>query len=271
MITDAVSRNGHEVTLIGAPVVIDGRSYSAFIVRDVQTSANRFAVVDAITQQVFSAEVRLDNPASGHPRYEDLVRYNTLTQGALYQPFTALASRWAAIVNDATSNTGLWYLPAIVDINEWYRTRVGFDPATTPLAILAVSAPIDRFSEQPAILNTVAGSGNTPERSGWVAASDVTGDPDAQIPTNAFRVQADVTLDAEWTATLTDPSGTVVSTIASTPGQVEPLDTVFFFTDQADPDMSSLPSLAKAAAVVGSGGNYPDAGGLHRSAQSCTR
>jgi len=189
-IKDAVNA-GCEVTILEMPIQISGAgdsNYVGYIKRDVDTGASDFVVYDATLEKVTGSEQKNDlitpvelllDCCCTCDRYDDI------------KAVVTSAAKWLKVVEGATTNTGLSYLPAIVDINRWFQTRAEFDPVTTVASVLAVTGPMAQLSQQAGIFNVQAGAGSNGqlEQYDWVSAD-----------ANEFIIRADVTHDAAWQA-----------------------------------------------------------------------
>jgi len=195
-----------EITIPKNPVQIANITdcnYIGYILRDIKTSASDFVLYDVGLIQT------IGNIGSGERIGAELIN-NSLTPVQLLRTcdpnsdpnhYNALrdivdsTAFWLKVTEGATTNAGLSYLPAIIDINRWFETRTELDPVTTVASVLAVTSPITRLSEQSAILNVEAGAGSDGEivqpRSNWV-----------RNDANEFIIHADVTRDVQWQATI---------------------------------------------------------------------
>ncbi|MHC4739164.1 MAG: hypothetical protein ACYS9Y_09705 [Planctomycetota bacterium] len=188
-----------EITIPKTAVQIADSNYVGYIARDIETSASDFVLYD----------VELDKIASGELKETSLIPEQLIITSdptsdpngyAALENVVDLTAAWLKVTEDATTNAGLSYLPAIIDINRWFQSRTELDPTeldpvTTVASVLAVTNPITRLSVHSAILNVQAGSGTNGtirnSRSNWVSAD-----------ANEFIINADVTRDAQWQANI---------------------------------------------------------------------
>ncbi len=221
-ILDAVNA-GLEVTVPESPVSINGVSHYGYIKRDLDTSASDF-VLDGLSggQQINPSLTTADLLQESGASFQ-------LAASRFLSIVTPVAS-WLRVAEDATTSAGLSYLPAITSINAWYQNRTSLDPVTTIAAAIAVSGPITRISVEPAILNVVA----APELIS----------PNGDGRNDALRIQADVTRNAVWTATIRNAQN---QSVFSTSGSTPTLDVTF---NQLVPDGSYKMELTAVAGAV---------------------
>lgn len=180
-IRNAVNAN-IEVTVPECAVPLNGTEYFAYVKRDIATSASEFYLdsrggeMKNVTLK--ATDLLLDGSASS---------YNTVAKSM---------ADWLNVAVDSTTQAGLAYLPAITALNSWYAKRTELDPVTTIAAIIAVSGPITKVYNQPAILNVVTG--------------DKLISPNGDGIKDSFTLKADVTKGATWKWQVTNPAGTVI-------------------------------------------------------------
>ena len=187
-IRNAVNAN-MEVTAPECPVPLNSHEYYAYVKRDIITNASDFV---------------LSKLAGGETVNASLKASDLLADGsaANYKLVMAPVADWLKVAEDSTTNAGLAYLPAITALNNWYANRAELDPVTTIAAIIAVSGPITRVYNQPAILNVVTG--------------DKLISPNGDGIKDSFTFKADVTKGAAWKWQITNPQGTVILTEENT-------------------------------------------------------
>ena len=168
-IRNAVNAN-IEVTVPESAVLLNGTEYFAYVKRDIATSASEFYL----------------DSRGGEMKNVSLKATDLLMNGSAdsYQAVTKSMSDWLNVAVDSTTNAGLAYLPAITALNSWYAKRTTLDPVTTIAAIIAVSGPITKVYNQPAILNVVTG--------------DKLISPNGDGVKDSFTLQAVVTRNAAW-------------------------------------------------------------------------
>lgn len=168
-IRNAVNAN-IEVTVPECAVPLNGTEYFAYVKRDIATSASEFYLdsrggeMKNVTLK--ATDLLLDGSASS---------YNTVAKSM---------ADWLNVAVDSTTQAGLAYLPAITALNSWYAKRTELDPVTTIAAIIAVSGPITKVYNQPAILNVVTG--------------DKLISPNGDGIKDSFTLSAVVTRNAAW-------------------------------------------------------------------------
>lgn len=168
-IRNAVNAN-IEVTVPECAVPLNGTEYFAYVKRDIATSASEFYLdsrggeMKNVTLK--ATDLLLDGSASS---------YNTVAKSM---------ADWLNVAVDSTTQAGLAYLPAITTLNSWYAKRTELDPVTTIAAIIAVSGPITKVYNQPAILNVVTG--------------DKLISPNGDGIKDSFTLSAVVTRNAAW-------------------------------------------------------------------------
>lgn len=168
---------------------LNSHEYYAYAKRDITTNASDFV---------------LSKLAGGETVNASLKASDLLADGsaANYKLVMAPVADWLKVAEDSTTNAGLAYLPAITALNNWYANRAELDPVTTIAAIIAVSGPITRVYNQPAILNVVTG--------------DKLISPNGDGIKDSFTFKADVTKGATWKWQITNPQGTVILTEENT-------------------------------------------------------
>lgn len=221
------TNGGCEITIPDTAVQIDDVgdcSYVGYIKRDIETGASDFVLYDVDSDQIAGALLMDDSltPAqllltcdpNSYP-----ARYNALKE------LVTSTAMWLKVAEDATTNAGLSYLPAIVDINRWFESRRELDPVTTVASVLAVTGPVTRLTSQAGILNVTAGAGSNGQiiQSNWVG-----------IDANEFIIYADVTRNAQWQANIykygqTEPNKSMV-------GSEPNLAAIFTFDDHCNDD-----------------------------------
>ena len=181
-IRNAVNAN-MEVTVPETVVPLNGQDYYAYVKRDIATNSSDF-VLDAL--------------AGGEMVNASLKASDLLMDGSAnnYKLIMTPMVDWLKVAEDSTTNAGLAYLPAITALNNWYANRSDLDPVTTIAAIIAVSGPITKVYNQPAILNVVTG--------------DKLISPNGDGIKDSFTLRADVTKGATWKWQVTNPAGTVI-------------------------------------------------------------
>ena len=181
-IRNAVNAN-MEVTVPESAVPLNGQDYYAYVKRDIATNSSSFV---------------LDTLAGGEMVNASLKASDLLLDGASanYKLIMTPMVDWLKVAEDSTTNAGLAYLPAITALNNWYANRAELDPVTTIAAIIAVSGPITKVYNQPAILNVVTG--------------DKLISPNGDGIKDSFTLKADVTKGATWKWQVTNPAGTVI-------------------------------------------------------------
>ena len=181
-IRNAVNAN-MEVTVPESAVPLNGQDYYAYVKRDIATNSSSFV---------------LDTLAGGEMVNASLKASDLLLDGssANYKLIMTPMVDWLKVAEDSTTNAGLAYLPAITALNNWYANRAELDPVTTIAAIIAVSGPITKVYNQPAILNVVTG--------------DKLISPNGDGIKDSFTLKADVTKGATWKWQVTNPAGTVI-------------------------------------------------------------
>lgn len=172
-----------EVTVPEEPVPLNGVNYYAYMKRDIDTSAVEFVLGtlgggEVINKSLKATDLLLDGSSSS------------------YKAIARQMADWLNIAEDSTTNAGLAYLPAITAIRKWNANRASLDPVTIPASILALSSPITKVYNQPAILNVVTG--------------DKLISPNGDGIKDAFTFSAVVTRNATWKWQITNPSGAVV-------------------------------------------------------------
>jgi len=172
-----------EVTVPEEPVPLNGVNYYAYMKRDIDTSAVEFVLGtlgggEVINKSLKATDLLLDGAS------------------ASYKAIARQMADWLNIAEDSTTNAGLAYLPAITAIRKWNANRASLDPVTIPASILALSSPITKVYNQPAILNVVTG--------------DKLISPNGDGVKDAFTFSAVVTRNATWKWQITNPAGTVV-------------------------------------------------------------
>ena len=172
-----------EVTVPEEPVPLNGVNYYAYMKRDIDTSAVEFVLGtlgggEVINKSLKATDLLLDGAS------------------ASYKAIARQMADWLNIAEDSTTNAGLAYLPAITAIRKWNANRASLDPVTIPASILALSSPITKVYNQPAILNVVTG--------------DKLISPNGDGIKDAFTFSAVVTRNATWKWQITNPSGAVV-------------------------------------------------------------
>ena len=180
-IRNAVNAN-IEVTVPECAVPLNGTEYFAYVKRDIATSASEFYLDSRggeMKNVTLKATDLLLNGSAGS--------YNTVAKSM---------ADWLNVAVDSTTQAGLAYLPAITALNSWYAKRTELDPVTTIAAIIAVSGPITKVYNQPAILNVVTG--------------DKLISPNGDGVKDSFTLKADVTKGATWKWQVTNPAGTVI-------------------------------------------------------------
>lgn len=187
-IRNAVNAN-IEVTVPATPVTLKGVEYYAYAKRDIETSA---------------AEFVLGSLGGGELVNDSLKASDLLLNGttAAYKTVAKQLADWLAIAEDSTTNAGLAYLPAITAVRNWSTNRAELDPTTIPASILALSSPITKVYNQPAILNVVTGEKLI--------------SPNGDGIKDSFVLSAVVTKNAAWKWQITDPTGKVVVTEENT-------------------------------------------------------
>ena len=168
-IRNAVNAN-IEVTVPECAVPLNGTEYFAYVKRDITTSASEFYLDSRggeMKNVTLKATDLLLNGSAGS--------YNTVAKSM---------ADWLNVAVDSTTQAGLAYLPAITALNSWYAKRTELDPVTTIAAIIAVSGPITKVYNQPAILNVVTG--------------DKLISPNGDGVKDSFTLSAVVTRNAAW-------------------------------------------------------------------------
>lgn len=190
------------------------RKWHAVIQRHAVTNAVAFHLIDE-TGVFFSSGrfVVRGEEGSVAPSLYELLQYNTENH-ELYSNLVEAAQVGVSHGEDAATNAALWFLPAVSYVNDLYRpyierlssdiTQVNdlCDPVITPLAAILVSSPIDRATEEPAILNLLASSLND-ENPHWLRAVVPGVDDDA----DQLHISAEVTRNADWTLTIFNNAG----------------------------------------------------------------
>ena len=168
-IRNAVNAN-QEVTVPESAVPLNGTDYFAYVKRDIATSASEF-YLDA---------------RGGEMQNTSLNTSDLLLDGSAesYKNIARTMADWLNVAVDSTTQAGLAYLPAITALNSWYAKRTELDPVTTIAAIIAVSGPITKIYNQPAILNVVTG--------------DKLISPNGDGIKDSFTLTASVTRNAAW-------------------------------------------------------------------------
>lgn len=191
-IRNAVNAN-IEVTVPECAVPLNGTEYFAYVKRDIATSASEFYLDSRggeMKNVTLKATDLLLNGSAGS--------YNTVAKSM---------ADWLNVAVDSTTQAGLAYLPAITALNSWYAKRTELDPVTTIAAIIAVSGPITKVYNQPAILNVVTG--------------DKLISPNGDGVKDSFTLKADVTKGATWKWQVTNPAGTVILSEEKTTSTVD--------------------------------------------------
>lgn len=168
-IRNAVNAN-IEVTVPECAVPLNGTEYFAYVKRDIATSASEFYL----------------DSRGGEMKNVTLKATDLLLDGSAnsYQSIAQSMADWLNVAVDSTTQAGLAYLPAITALNSWYAKRTELDPVTTIAAIIAVSGPITKVYNQPAILNVVTG--------------DKLISPNGDGIKDSFTLSAVVTRNAAW-------------------------------------------------------------------------
>jgi len=169
---------------------IDDCNYVGYIVRDPNTGASDFVLFDVDSDEIASGEMKND------ALIPSALLISSEPNSACYQTLEDMVgstANWLKVAEDATTNAGLSYLPAIIDINHWFDNRNELDPTTTVASVLAVTNPITRLSVQSAILNVEA----DPGIDGGIGDYDW-----VCIDANEFVIHADVTRNATWQANI---------------------------------------------------------------------
>lgn len=168
-IRNAVNAN-IEVTVPECAVPLNGTEYFAYVKRDIATSASEFYL----------------DSRGGEMKNVTLKATDLLLDGSAnsYQSIAQSMADWLNVAVDSTTQAGLAYLPAITALNSWYAKRTELDPVTTIAAIIAVSGPITKVYNQPAILNVVTG--------------DKLISPNGDGIKDSFTLSAVVTRNATW-------------------------------------------------------------------------
>lgn len=175
-IRNAVNAN-IEVTVPEGAVNLNGVDYYAYVKRDIATSASEFFL----------------DSRGGELVNNTLTALDLLTDGSAeaYNKVAEPLADWLEVAVDSTTNAGLAYLPAITALNSWYAKRTELDPVTTVAAIIAVSGPITRVYNQPAILN--------------VTTNDKLISPNGDGVKDSFTLKANVTRNAAWKFEILNP------------------------------------------------------------------
>ena len=168
-IRNAVNAN-IEVTVPESAVNLNGVEYYAYVKRDIDTSASEFYL----------------DSRGGEMQNAALKASDLLLNGSAenYKNVAKPLADWLNIAADSTTNAGLAYLPAITALNSWYAKRTALDPVTTIASIIAVSGPITKVYNQPAILNVTTG--------------DKLISPNGDGIKDSFTLSAVVTRNAAW-------------------------------------------------------------------------
>ncbi len=168
-IRNAVNAN-IEVTVPECAVPLNGTEYFAYVKRDIATSASEFYL----------------DSRGGEMKNVTLKATDLLLNGSAssYNTVAKSMADWLNVAVDSTTQAGLAYLPAITALNSWYAKRTELDPVTTIAAIIAVSGPITKVYNQPAILNVVTG--------------DKLISPNGDGVKDSFTLSAVVTRNAAW-------------------------------------------------------------------------
>lgn len=168
-IRNAVNAN-IEVTVPESSVLLNGIEYFAYVKRDIDTSASEFYL----------------DSRGGEMQNAALKATDLLLDGSAenYRNVARPLADWLNVAVDSTTNAGLAYLPAITALNSWYAKRTTLDPVTTIASIIAVSGPITKVYNQPAILNVVTG--------------DKLISPNGDSIKDGFTLSAIVTRNAAW-------------------------------------------------------------------------
>ena len=190
-VRNAVNAN-MEVTIPECAVPLSGTDYYAYVKRDTTTSASEFYL----------------DSRGGEMKNVTLKATDLLLNGSA-QSYSAVAKSmadWLKVAVDSTTQAGLAYLPAITALNSWYAKRTSLDPVTTIAAIIAVSGPITKVYNQPAILNVVTG--------------DKLISPNGDGVKDSFTLSADVTRGAAWKFQILNAQNQPVVTEENTTGNI---------------------------------------------------
>ena len=190
-VRNAVNAN-MEVTIPECAVPLNGTDYYAYVKRDTTTSASEFYL----------------DSRGGEMKNVTLKATDLLLNGSA-QSYSAVAKSmadWLKVAVDSTTQAGLAYLPAITALNSWYAKRTSLDPVTTIAAIIAVSGPITKVYNQPAILNVVTG--------------DKLISPNGDGVKDSFTLSADVTRGAAWKFQILNAQNQPVVTEENTTGNI---------------------------------------------------
>jgi len=197
----------HEITVPKSMVKIEGAAdcnYVGYIKRSIANNASDFVLFNADDHVLDAFDI-------GQPAGAEL-KDNSVTPVDLlvgcdpnfdpdnYDAVEELIDSttfWLKTAEGDATNAGLAYLPAVLDINRWFRDRAWLaaepDPNIMVASVLAVTEPIDRVAEQSAILNVVAGAGSNGQitQYDWVSKD-----------ANEFIIYADVTRGVQWEANI---------------------------------------------------------------------
>jgi len=177
--------NRQEVTVPLSKVLVNGEKYVGYIKRDVDNGASQFVLRGDLATANNGGESVMDAAAIDIPTPSDLLRYGSSDSRYLGPVTTSVA--WLKAAEDATTNVGLTYLPAIVNISDWFQNRTtDLDPVTTVASAIAVSGPMTRISSQPAVLDIAV----TPE-----------------LANETVTITGRVTRGAVWTAEILNSAG----------------------------------------------------------------
>lgn len=163
------------------------------------------------------------------PDPDDLAAQDTID---LFVNVLTSAEDGMFLSESAISNTALWYLPAIANVDEWFVARESLDPVTIPLSSLMLSQPIDQFVTEPAMLNfSMRGwNGGSGMETGWVI-------PPLNGSVNNIVYQGLASRSSSYTIQVFDPDGTELTDLTDTVLLQNPV------ADVIEPTFLHLPSI----------------------------
>jgi RHS repeat-associated protein len=181
---------GCEITVCRDPVKVSGCNYIGYIARDIDTSQSEFVLYDADGVNFTSAEL-IDGSITPVQLLEQCAPDSCAEKYEALEQLLGPVAGWVNVAEGSTTNAGLSYLPAIMDVDHWFENRTQLDPATTVASVLAVASPVVRLASQSGIFNVVAGAG---------VNSGITQNDWVGVDANEFIIEADVTRGALWQA-----------------------------------------------------------------------
>jgi len=116
-------------------------------------TTNTFSSASVAAQQILDYDGDDFGQDSGSqiPRFEHLIHYIPTGENH-YVDVAAAASSSLLSSSDTATNTALWYLPALANVDSWLVGREEVESVVLPLTALMLAQPVDQFATQPSIL-----------------------------------------------------------------------------------------------------------------------